>query len=156
MKVRVIVIGKTSSNYILEGIAEYEKRLKRFISFKIEEIPDVSSRGKTSEFELKQKEGELILKKIQPNEMVVLFDDKGKQFSSPELNNWFEKKSLAGCSSITFVVGGAYGFSDEVYRRSNEKLSLSKLTFNHQMVRLIIAEQIYRAYSIKHNLPYHH
>lgn len=156
MKIRVIVVGKTSEKYVQEGIKEYEKRLKRFINYSIEEIPDVANRGKTTEKELKEKEGDLILKKLKPNEYVVLFDDKGKELSSPGLNQWFEKKALSGNSSISFVVGGAYGFSDEVYERANEKLSLSKLTFNHQMVRLIITEQVYRAFSIKHGLPYHH
>ncbi len=156
MKIRVIVVGKTSAKYVTEGMKEYEKRLTRFVNYSMEEIPDVSSRGKTTEKELQSKEGALILKKLKSNDFVVLFDDKGKQLSSPQLNDWFEKKALSGISNITFVVGGAYGFSEAVYQRSNEQLSLSKLTFNHQMVRLIIVEQMYRAYSIKHGLPYHH
>lgn len=156
MKIRVVTVGKTSEKYLLTGIQEYEKRLSRFAVFGWDEIPDLSSRGKTSNKELIEKEGELILKRIKPSDYVVLFDNNGKQFSSPDLSNWFEKKSLSGKSNITFVVGGAYGFSSDVYERANEKISLSKLTFSHQMIRLLLIEQIYRAFSIKHNLPYHH
>lgn len=156
MKIRVITVGKTAEKYLVTGIKEYEKRLSRFISFSWDEIPDISSRGKTSIQELKDKEGELILKKIKTSDIVVLFDAEGTQFSSKGFYNWFEKKALSGVSSITFVVGGAYGFSDLVYVRANQKISFSKMTFSHQMIRLILIEQIYRAYSIKHNLPYHH
>ncbi|MDC1204372.1 23S rRNA (pseudouridine(1915)-N(3))-methyltransferase RlmH [Salibacteraceae bacterium] len=156
MKIKVITIGKTAEKYLITGIKEYEKRLSRFISFSWDEIPDISSRGKTSTMELKEREGDLILKKLKQSDIVVLFDAKGVQYSSEGFYNWFEKKALTGISSITFVVGGAYGFSDSVYQRSNEKISFSKMTFSHQMIRLILIEQIYRAYSIKHNLPYHH
>lgn len=156
MKIRIITVGKTSEKYLITGIMEYEKRLSRFASFSWDEIPDISSRGKTSTQELKEKEGELILKKLKTSDIVVLFDAVGNQYSSKGFYTWFEKKALSGVSSLTFIVGGAYGFSDAVYDRANEKISFSKMTFSHQMIRLILVEQIYRAYSIKHNLPYHH
>jgi 23S rRNA (pseudouridine1915-N3)-methyltransferase len=105
---------------------------------------------------IKTKEGELILSKIAPNEKVVLLDDKGKEFTSLQFSNYILQNQNQSLKSIAFVVGGAYGFSDEVYKRANEKMSLSKLTFSHQMVRVVFLEQLYRAYSILNNEPYHH
>lgn len=156
MQIRVVVVGKTSAKYLVEGIAEYEKRLKRYCSFSWIVIPDLSIRGKTSVNELKEKEGNAILSKVSPNEFMVLFDEAGEQFTSVGFSRWIEKRALAGNSKLTFVVGGAYGFSEEVYKKSNARISFSKMTFSHQMIRLLIIEQVYRAFSIKHNLPYHH
>ena len=156
MEVQIILVGKTNSSFLVAGEAEYSKRLKHY--FKVSEIviPELKKVKNFSVDQIKSAEGKLILKYVQKSDVVVLLDDKGKQFSSMNLALWFQKKMNSGIKKLTFVVGGAYGFSEEVYSRADQKLSLSPLTFSHQMVRLIFKEQLYRVATIINNEPYHH
>ena len=156
MKIKLIVVGKTNAKYLLVGEREYEKRLSHYIKFEEIIIPDVKQAGKLSEGELKKKESQLILGKLENSDHVILLDDKGKSYSSVEFANFLQQKMNSSLKSLVFVVGGAFGFSGEVYQRANSKLSLSKMTFSHQMVRLIFKEQLYRGFSILRGERYHH
>ncbi len=156
MKIKLIVVGKTNAKYLFEGEKEYGNRLKHYTKFEEIIIPDVKHSGKLNENELKKKEGQLILDKLENIDHLILLDDKGKTYSSIEFANFLQKKMNSGLKSLVFVVGGAFGFSDEVYLRANSKLSLSKMTFSHQMVRLIFKEQLYRGFSILRGEKYHH
>ena len=156
MKIKLIVVGKTNAKYLLEGEKEYERRLKHYTKFEEIIITDVKQAGKLSESELKKKEGHLILGKLEISDHVILLDDKGKSHSSIEFANFLQQKMNSGLKSLVFVVGGAFGFSDEVYLRANSKFSLSKMTFSHQMIRLIFKEQLYRGFSILRGEKYHH
>lgn len=156
MKVSLIVVGKTNSKYLIQGETEYFERLKHYVPIDYKVIPELKNTKKLSEDQQKIKEGELILNQISNKDFVVLLDDKGKTYSSVGFSKFFEKKMITGTKSVVFIVGGAYGFSDDVYKRSNDKLSLSKMTFSHQMVRLIFLEQVYRAMTIIKGEPYHH
>jgi 23S rRNA (pseudouridine1915-N3)-methyltransferase len=156
MKITVVLVGKTQSKELEVLMAEYKKRLNRYIQVDWVELPDYKNRGKVTSDELKRIEGQLILSKISSGDDVVLFDEKGKEFTSVELSGFFKKKMNAGVRNLIFVVGGAYGFSDEVYARATSKLAISKLTFPHQLIRVLILEQIYRSYSIIKGEPYHH
>ena len=156
MKIKLIVVGKTNAKYLLEGENEYENRLKHYTKYEEIIISDVKQSGKLSENELKKKEGHLILGKLENIDHVILLDDKGKSHSSIEFANFLQQKMNSSLKSLVFVVGGAFGFSDEVYQRANSKLSLSKMTFSHQMVRLIFKEQLYRGFSILRGEQYHH
>ena len=156
MKITLLVIGKTDSKYITEGINEYVKRLNHYIKFEIEVIPDIK-KNKNFSIELqKNQEGELILLRNQPGKELHLFDEKGKMFTSREFAGFLEKKMASGLKELVFIVGGPYGFSQKVYETAKSKISLSKLTFSHQMVRLMCVEQIYRAFTILNGEPYHH
>ncbi len=156
MKITLLVVGKTDSSYLREGMNEYVKRLKHYINFSFEVIPDIK-KGKNTSVEIqKQKEGEFILSKLAPGKELHLFDEKGKMYSSIELSKFIEKKMVSGPKEMVFVIGGPYGFSKEVYQRATSKISLSRLTFSHQMVRLLCVEQIYRAFTILKGEPYHH
>ena len=156
MKIVLITIGKTNEKYLIEGISDYQKRLKHYTNFERIEIANIKNAKNFSESELMKKEGELILKQIQNSDHLVLLDDKGKDFTSQKFAQKLQQWMLSGKKRLVFVVGGAYGFSDEIYKRGNEKLSLSKMTFSHQMVRLFFVEQLYRGYTILNNEPYHH
>jgi len=156
MKISLLVIGKTNKTFLVDGEQEYHKRLRKYIQFEKIEIPDLKNAKNLSETEIKKEEGKLILSKIQPNGLVVLLDDKGKSYTSVQFATWIQDAFNRSYKHITFVVGGAYGFSDEVYAIANQKMSLSKMTFSHQMVRLLFTEQIYRAFTILNNEPYHH
>ena len=156
MKIKLILVGKTNAKYLVEGEKEYEKRLKHYTKFEEIIIPDVKHLGKLSESELKKKEGQLILAKLENSDHVILLDDKGKSYSSIELANFLQQKMNSSLKSLVFIVGGAFGFSDQVYIRANSKLSLSKMTFSHQMVRLIFKEQLFRGFSILRGEKYHH
>ncbi|MFK8046419.1 MAG: 23S rRNA (pseudouridine(1915)-N(3))-methyltransferase RlmH [Crocinitomicaceae bacterium] len=156
MNVKVISVGKTNKSYLVEGEQEYLKRLQKYISLEKIEIPDIKGAKKMSKSEIKEKEGALLLAKVKSSDYVVLLDDKGKIPTSVGFANWFQNKMNISTKSIVFVIGGAYGFSEKVYQRGQEKLSVSKLTFSHQMIRMIFFEQIYRAFSILNNEPYHH
>ena len=156
MKVTFIVVGKTVKSYLQEAEAEYDKRLKHYIRFEEIVIPELKKVAKLSENEIKVKEGSLILSKVQNSDDVILLDEGGKLYSSEEFANRMDKFAVAGAKNIVFVVGGAYGFSDEMYLRAKQKISLSKMTFSHQMVRTIFKEQLYRAYTILKGEPYHH
>ena len=156
MKIVLITIGKTNEKYLIEGISDYQKRLKHYTNFERIEIANIKNAKNFSESELMKKEGELILKQIKNSDHLVLLDDKGKDFTSQKFAQKLQQWMLSGKKRLVFVVGGAYGFSEEIYKRGNEKLSLSKMTFSHQMVRLFFVEQIYRGYTILNNEPYHH
>ena len=156
MKIVLLTIGNTSEKYLIEGISQYQKRLKHYTQFEMLEILNIKNAKNFSNAELMKKEGELILKQLQSSDHLVLLDDKGKDFTSPKFSEKLQSWMLSGKKRLVFVVGGAYGFSEEVYARGNEKLSLSKMTFSHQMVRLFFVEQIYRGYTILNNEPYHH
>lgn len=156
MKITLLVIGKTDSKYLTEGINEYVKRLNHYIKFEIEVIPDIK-KSKTLSIELqKNQEGEIILSKNLPGKELHLFDEKGENFTSREFAIFLEKKMASGLKELVLVVGGPYGFSQKVYETAKSKISLSKLTFSHQMVRLMCVEQIYRAFTILNGEPYHH
>ena len=156
MKIVLVVVGKTNEKYLIEGISDYQKRLKHYINFEIVEISNIKNVKNFSEKELIKKEGEMILKQINTSDYLVLLDDKGNDFSSPSFAEKLQQWMISGKKRLVFVVGGAYGFSQQVYDRGNEKLSLSKMTFSHQMVRLFFVEQLYRGYTILNNEPYHH
>jgi 23S rRNA (pseudouridine1915-N3)-methyltransferase len=156
MKITLLVIGKTDTTYLTEGINEYMKRLNHYINFNIEVIPDIK-KGKNMGVELqKSQEGELIMAKKLPGKELHLFDEKGKMLTSREFAGFLEKKMASGLKELILVIGGPYGFSSKVYEGAKSKISLSKLTFSHQMVRLMCVEQIYRAFTILKGEPYHH
>lgn len=156
MRITLLTVGKTNDLSFKNAISEYQKRLKFYISFDIEEIPALKNTKNLTEDNQKKKEGELILKSIQSDDEVVLLDDKGSEFTSKQFASYIEKKSASGLKRLVFVVGGPYGFSEEVYQRANDKVSLSRMTFSHQMVRLVFTEQLYRAMTIIKGEPYHH
>jgi len=156
MNVKLITIGKTSVSFLIEGEAEYQKRLKHYMRFERIDLNDLKTSQKTSQKEIRKKEGDLLLSKLTPNDIVVLLDEKGTQMNSIQLAKWFEKKTVSGARNVVFVIGGAFGFDNAVYDRANEKISLSNLTFSHQMVRLFFLEQLYRISSILKGEKYHH
>lgn len=156
MKVKLIVVGKTAFDYLKEGESIYENRLIHYTHYERILIPDVKSPKNFSNEELKKKEGESILAKITNQEYVVLLDEKGKSFTSVSFANWINQKINENISILTFVIGGAYGFSKDLYERANQKISLSEMTFSHQLVRVIFLEQLYRAHTILKGEPYHH
>lgn len=155
MKTLLILVGKTTSKVFNTGINDYVERISHYMPFDIITIPELKNTKNITEEQQKEKEGELILKHIQPGDILVLLDEHGKELRSIELANWLERKQQT-CRRLVFVIGGPYGFSKEVYDKANEKISLSKMTFSHQMVRLIFTEQIYRACTIIKGEPYHH
>ncbi len=142
MRITLLTVGKTNDLSFKNAISEYQKRLKFYISFDIEEIPSLKNTKNLTEDNQKQKEGELILKNLQAEDEVVLLDDKGSEFISKQFASYIEKKGASGLKRLVFVVGGPYGFSQEVYQRANDKVSLSRMTFSHQMVRLVFTEQL--------------
>lgn len=156
MKVKLIIIGKTNHAYLKTGISEYQNRLIHYLPFEIITIADLKNTKNLSEDQQKVLEGERILNHLQKTDYVVLLDENGKEFSSVHFANWIEKQMIAGLKNLVFIIGGAYGFSKPVYERCNLKMSLSKMTFSHQMVRLIFIEQLYRAMTILKGEPYHH
>ncbi len=156
MKVKLVCIGKTDKDYIIEGVKEYEKRLKHYISFESVLLPDIKNSKNLTEIQQKEKEGEVILSQIKESDYVIILDEKGKEYSSVEFSKMIEKQMVAGLKTLVFIVGGPYGFSKQMYDRANAKISLSQMTFSHQMVRLIFTEQLYRAMTILKGEPYHH
>ena len=156
MKIKLLVIGKTDHKGLESLISEYDKRLQHYVKFELEVIPNVKSTKNLSENEQKEKEGATIMGKLQPADLVVLLDENGKQFTSLNFAANIQKKMNSGIKQVVFIVGGPYGFSDAVYKKSSESISLSKMTFSHQMVRLFFVEQLYRACTILRNEPYHH
>ena len=156
MKIALLTVGKTDRDWVRQGLEIYTSRLKHYIPFNINEIPELKNVSALSKEQIKTKEGELIMKNLKPTDDVILLDEHGKEYSSVEFASLLQKKISYEGKDITFVIGGAYGFSDEVYRRANSKISLSRMTFSHQMVRAIFAEQIYRAFTIMKGEPYHH
>jgi 23S rRNA (pseudouridine1915-N3)-methyltransferase len=156
MKVEFWVIGKTSFPYLDEGNDIYLNRIKHYLPFQMVTIPDIKNRKKLSEPEIKKREGEIILSKLNSGDFLILMDERGKQRTSVQFSEHFQSLLQQSYKRIIFLIGGAYGFSDAVYERSNTKMSLSNMTFSHQMVRLIFLEQFYRALAIMNNEPYHH
>lgn len=156
MTITLIAIGKTDNHQLQDLINLYQDRLKYYIKFVLDIIPDIKNAKKLSEALQKQKEGALILKKVNPGDVMILLDEQGKQLNSVQFSEYLQKHMNSGVKRLVFVIGGPYGFSDEVYQKSNGKLSLSKMTFSHQMVRLFFVEQLYRGFTILKNEPYHH
>lgn len=156
MKIALLTVGKTDVNWVKQGLDIYMSRLKHYIPFSITEIPELKNVSSLSKDQIKTKEGELILKNIKPTDDVILLDEHGKQYGSVEFATLLQNKINYEGKDIVFIIGGAYGFSEPVYNRANSKISLSKMTFSHQMVRAIFAEQIYRAFTIMKGEPYHH
>lgn len=156
MRIKLLVIGKTDDRNLNELISVYQKRLKHYISFQLEVIPDIKNSKNLSKDQQKEKEGELILSKIQNTDQMILLDEKGKEYKSLEFAQFLQKKMNSGIKQLVFVIGGPYGFSQEVYKKAMGKVSFSKMTFSHQMIRLFVVEQIYRGFTILRNEPYHH
>ena len=156
MKIKVLQIGKTNDEYLLKGIDEYSLRIKNYVPFEIETIPYLKNSNSFSTELVKQKEGELILQKIKKEDILILLDENGKTYSSKGFATFLQQQMNAGNKQLIFLIGGAYGFSSDVYERSNGKLSLSSMTFSHQIIRIIFIEQLYRGFTIIHHHPYHH
>ena len=156
MKIVLAVVGKMAGGYLSKGIEEYTSRLKHYVPFEIQYIADARNTKKLSESQQKQAEGKNILAYLDSSDYVVLLDEHGKEYTSLDFSKYIEKKMTSVSRRLVFVVGGPYGFSDEVYARANEKISLSKMTFSHEMIRLIFTEQLYRAMTILRGEPYHH
>jgi 23S rRNA (pseudouridine1915-N3)-methyltransferase len=156
MKITFLTVGKTEDAYLKDGIDKYVKRLKHYTKLELVDLPELKNTKALTEQQQKTKEAELILKKISPLDHVILLDEKGMEFTSKQFAAYIDKKSISSTSSLVFVVGGPYGFDQSVYERANDKLSLSRMTFSHQMIRLFFTEQLYRAYSILKGEPYHH
>ena len=155
MKTVLILVGKTTDKHFAAGIDDYASRISHYMPFEIVVIPELRNTKSLGEHQQKADEGELILRQIQPSDTVVLLDEHGKERRSVEYARWLEQRSM-NARRLVFVIGGPYGFSPEVYQRADEKLSLSLMTFSHQMVRLIFTEQLYRACTIIKGEPYHH
>lgn len=156
MEIRLLTIGKTTVKYVAEGISEFEKRLSHYSPFSIKSLPDVRNTRKLSQSQQKEGEGRVMLAEIAPSDFLVLLDERGEEYTSMQFASVLEKRMASGCRRIVFAVGGPYGFSPEVYERANAKMSLSRLTFPHELVRLLFVEQLYRAFTILRNEPYHH
>lgn len=155
MNIKLVVVGKTQEKYLKDGIDIFEKRLKFYIPYEMIIIPSLKDPKNLSPQMVKEKEGELIIKHLLKADKVVLFDEKGKGFRSVEYSDFLQKQMNTGIKTLCFVVGGAFGFSDEVYKKADQLISISNMTFSHQMIRLMIVEQLYRAFSILRKEPYH-
>jgi len=156
MKIKLLAIGKTDNKNLQTLVDTYQNRLKHYINFELDIIPDIKNVKNLSQAQQKEKEGELILKKLTATDVLILLDEKGKEFRSIEFSKYLQKKMNSGIKQLVFVIGGPYGFSEAVYKKSQGKISLSKMTFSHQMIRLFMIEQLYRAFTILKNEPYHH
>ncbi|MFK5982958.1 MAG: 23S rRNA (pseudouridine(1915)-N(3))-methyltransferase RlmH [Flavobacteriaceae bacterium] len=156
MKIKLLAIGKTDSKNLQQLIEEYTKRLGFYVPFSLEIIPDIKNSKNLSEAQQKKVEGDEILKKIDKPDTLILLDENGKMYNSVHFSEYLQKKMNSGLKTLVFVIGGPYGFSDEIYKRANGKVSLSTMTFSHQMVRLFFIEQLYRGFTILRNEPYHH
>ncbi len=156
MKVLLVVIGKTNEKYFIDGINEYVSRIQHYLNFEVKVIPELKNTKHLTEDIQKTKEGELILKTLLPGDHVVLLDEKGKEMKSIEFAEYLSNKLSTLAKRLVFIIGGPYGFADSIYTAANDKISLSKMTFSHQMVRMIFVEQLYRAMTILAGTPYHH
>lgn len=156
MKITLLTVGRTDVAWVKQGLDLYSSRLKHYINFEINEIPELKKVSALSQDQIKQKEGELILKSVTPASRVILMDEHGKEYRSVEFAEALQNHIAKSGKDLVFVIGGAYGFSKEVYERADSKISLSKMTFSHQMVRTIFTEQLYRAFTIIKGEPYHH
>ena len=156
MKISLFVVGKTNHNYLSPGIDDYTKRINHYIPFNIQYIADAKNTKNLSQAQQKQAEGQNLLNAFDKSDYVVLLDERGKEFTSKDFSSFIEKKMQTVAKRLVFVVVGPYGFSEDVYQRANEKISLSKMTFPHDLIRLIFTEQLYRSFTIMNNEPYHH
>lgn len=156
MKLHVIFTGKTTGKLFQEAIADYSKRLTHYVPFTIEELPDLKNTKSLNEEQQKEREADMLFEKLQQGDVLVLLDEKGKEFTSRELSAYLEQKLQTVNKRLVFLIGGPYGFSQRVYDAAQGKISLSKMTFSHQMVRLFLVEQIYRSFTIIKGEPYHH
>jgi 23S rRNA (pseudouridine1915-N3)-methyltransferase len=156
MNIELVVVGKTDSKEVEALVEMYAKRVNRYCRFSITTLADVRNTRNMAPSRQKQLEGEAILKMVGDGDCLTLMDERGSQYTSIEFSQWLQKRMLSGEKRLVLVIGGPYGFSDEVYARADQKISLSKMTFSHQIVRAIFAEQLYRAFTILHNEPYHH
>lgn len=156
MNIKLIAIGKTDNKALQQLIDDYSKRLSFYVKFEIDIIPDIKNVKSMSEAQQKEKEGQLIIAKLTPTDQLILLDENGKTFSSVAFANEIQKKMNSGIKTLVFVIGGPYGFSETVYKQASGKISLSLMTFSHQMVRLFFIEQVYRGFTILKNEPYHH
>lgn len=156
MKILVLAIGKTDEQWVQEALLKYSRRLQHYLPFEFEVIPDLKNTKNLSEAQQKEKEGSLILKKLNPTDKVVLLDEKGKEYRSVEFAKHLQQQMNSGVKRLVFIIGGPYGFSPELYAKAQGKLALSKMTFSHQMIRPFFVEQLYRAMTILKNEPYHH
>ena len=156
MKITFLTVGKTEDAYLKDGMDKYLKRLKHYIKFEIVELPELKNTKALSEQQQKVREAELLFKNISTTDFVMLLDEAGSQHTSIQFADLLNKKMIASVNNLVFIIGGPYGFDDTIYKRANDKLSLSKMTFSHQMVRLFFVEQVYRAFTILKGEPYHH
>jgi 23S rRNA (pseudouridine1915-N3)-methyltransferase len=156
MNVKLITVGKTVASYLIEGEAEYQNRLKHYMRFERIDINDLKGTHKLSHDAVKKKEAELILNKIKASDSVVLLDENGQDMSSINFSKWFDKKGISGIRDLVFIIGGAYGFDNSIYKLANDKIRLSSMTYSHQMVRLFFLEQLYRAGTLIKGEKYHH
>jgi 23S rRNA (pseudouridine1915-N3)-methyltransferase len=156
VKIRLTVVGRTTQDFVEHGVQEFAGRLKHYIPFELQVIPDLRNAKNLSQEQIKEKEGELILQNIRPGDSLVLLDERGSGRTSLEFASWLERKTHTVPKTLVFVIGGPYGFSPKVYAAAQESLSLSRMTFSHQLIRLIFVEQLYRVLTILHNEPYHH
>ncbi len=156
MKITLLTVGKTDKDWVRQGMDIYVSRLKHYIPFSVVEIPELKNVSALTKDQIKVREGELILKNVKPTDDLILLDERGKEYTSVELAKVIQDKISYAGKDMIYVIGGAYGFSEAVYRRANSKISLSRMTFSHQMVRAIFVEQIYRAFTIMKGEPYHH
>lgn len=152
----LLTVGKTDVKWVKEGLDVYTSRIGHYVPFRIAEIPELKKVSALSRQQIKEKEGELLLKQLSPSDTLILLDENGREFRSVEFASYLEKLLAGGGRNLVFAVGGAYGFSEAVYKRAQDKLSLSRMTFSHQMVRTVFAEQLYRALTILRGEPYHH
>ena len=155
MKTLLLLVGKTQNKHFIAGINDYAERIGHYMPFEIKVIPELRNTKNLSEQQQKTQEGELLLKQLQPSDTVVLLDERGTEHRSVEFADWLQKKPYTA-RRLVFIIGGPYGFSEAIYKRANEMVSLSRMTFSHQMVRLVFTEQIYRACTIIKGEPYHH
>ncbi len=156
MKTILLLVGRTADAFYASAINDYVERIKHYTPFEMEVIPELKNTKSLSEEQQKEKEGDLLLKSLQPGDVVVLLDEHGKEFRSMEFAEWYKKKMNTVNKRLVFIVGGPYGFAPKIYATAQEKISLSKMTFSHQMIRLIFTEQVYRAMTILKGEPYHH
>ena len=156
MKISLLVVGKTVHSYLNQGIDGYTKRISRYCPFSIQYIADAKTTKSLSQEQQKQLEGDNIAAALDKSDYVVLLDEHGKEFTSVDFSTYIERKMQSVPKRLVFIIGGPYGFSKEIYGRANEKISLSKMTFPHDLIRLVFTEQLYRAFSIIHHEPYHH
>lgn len=156
MNIKILMIGKTDNSIMKTIVDDYSKRLLMYINFSFEVINDIKNAKNLTIIQQKEKEGELILAKLKPSDHLILLDENGEYFSSIGFSEFIQKKMNSGIKTLVLVIGGPYGFSESVYKKANGKIALSKMTFSHQMIRMIIVEQLYRAFTILNNEPYHH